>query len=134
MAAPTTPLVLSKTNFLIYRDCAHNAWVQMHCPEIYRAKPLSAFDQNIIETGRPRTNIRVTRGHFTQPRHCTMATCGSSTPATGRHAALQRATCDRNFMQPCEFCFCQLRTFADEIDVIVCTKSDSLSEACVRGE
>ena len=42
---------LSKTDFLIYRDCAHNAWVKMHRPEIYRAKPLSAFDQNIIETG-----------------------------------------------------------------------------------
>lgn len=42
---------LSKTNFLIYRDCAHNAWVKMHKPEVYRAKPLSVFDQNIIETG-----------------------------------------------------------------------------------
>ena len=42
---------VSKTNFLIYRECAHNGWVKMHRPEIYRAKPLSAFDQNIIETG-----------------------------------------------------------------------------------
>lgn len=46
-----TSMKLSKTNFLIYRDCAHNAWVKMHKPEVYRAKPLSAFDQNIIETG-----------------------------------------------------------------------------------
>ena len=42
---------LSKTNFLIYRDCPHNAWVKLHRPEVYRANPLSAFDQNIIETG-----------------------------------------------------------------------------------
>ena len=42
---------LSKTNFLIYRDCPHNAWVKLHRPEVFRAKPLSAFDQNIIETG-----------------------------------------------------------------------------------
>ena len=43
----------------------------------------------LASTSRPRTNIRVTRGHFTWPRHCTMATRGSSTPATGHYAALQ---------------------------------------------
>ena len=42
---------LSKTNYLVYRDCAHNAWVKMHLPEVYRAEPLSVFDQAIIETG-----------------------------------------------------------------------------------
>ncbi|WP_072378126.1 DUF2779 domain-containing protein [Hyphomicrobium sp. NDB2Meth4] len=42
---------LSKTNYLVYRGCAHNAWVKMHMPEIYRAKPLSVFDEAIIETG-----------------------------------------------------------------------------------
>lgn len=42
---------LSKTNYLVYRDCAHNAWVKAHLPEIYKAKPLSVFDQGIIETG-----------------------------------------------------------------------------------
>ena len=73
----------------------------MHCPEIYRAKPLSAFDQNIIETGRPRTTIRVTRGHFTQPRHCTMATLGSSTPATGRYVALQHISATGQFLTQC---------------------------------
>ena len=51
MDGAASPFALSKTNFLIYRDCAHNAWVKMHYPEIYRAKPLSAFEQNIIETG-----------------------------------------------------------------------------------
>lgn len=42
---------LSKTNFLIYRECAHNAWIKIHEPEVYRATPLSAFDQNVIDTG-----------------------------------------------------------------------------------
>lgn len=42
---------LSKTNFLIYRDCPHNAWLKVHRPEVYRAEPLSVFDQNIIDTG-----------------------------------------------------------------------------------
>ncbi len=42
---------LSKTNFLIYRDCAHNAWVRIHAPDIYRAKPLSLFEQELLKTG-----------------------------------------------------------------------------------
>jgi hypothetical protein len=42
---------LSKTNYLVYRDCGHNAWVKVHRPDIYRAEPLSVFDQAIIEIG-----------------------------------------------------------------------------------
>jgi hypothetical protein len=42
---------LTKTDFLIWRDCAHNAWLKIHRPHIYHAKPLSTFDQGIIETG-----------------------------------------------------------------------------------
>lgn len=42
---------LTKTDYLIYRDCAKNAWLKIHKPDIYFAKPLSAFDQGIIETG-----------------------------------------------------------------------------------
>jgi len=42
---------LSKTNYLVYRDCAHNAWVKVHKPEVYRANPLSVFEQAIIEVG-----------------------------------------------------------------------------------
>lgn len=42
---------LSKTNFLMYRDCPHNAWVKAHRPDIYNAEPLSAFDQAIIDSG-----------------------------------------------------------------------------------
>lgn len=42
---------LSKTNYLLYRDCAHNAWAKIHRPDVYQAKPLSVFDQIIIEAG-----------------------------------------------------------------------------------
>ena len=43
---------LTKTSYLTYRDCAHNAWVQMHRPDIYNAQPLSEFDEALMETGR----------------------------------------------------------------------------------
>lgn len=42
---------LSKTNYLVYRECAHNAWVKVHKPEVYRAEPLSVFEQAIIGVG-----------------------------------------------------------------------------------
>lgn len=42
---------LTKTDYLIYRDCAKNAWLKVHKPDIYYAKSLSAFDEGIIETG-----------------------------------------------------------------------------------
>ena len=42
---------LSKTNFQIWRDCALNAWAKIHLPEIYHARPMSAFDAALIETG-----------------------------------------------------------------------------------
>jgi len=42
---------LTKTDFLIYKDCAKNAWLKIHKPDVYFEKPLSAFDQTIIETG-----------------------------------------------------------------------------------
>jgi hypothetical protein len=43
---------LSKTIYLSYRDCAHNAWVRVHRPQIYGGFPLSDFEQALIETGR----------------------------------------------------------------------------------
>lgn len=42
---------LSKTDFLIFRECAHNAWVKLHRPEVYRAHPPSEFDQSLMEAG-----------------------------------------------------------------------------------
>jgi hypothetical protein len=42
---------LSKTNFLIFLDCAKNAWLKIHKPDIYKKYPLSSFELNIIDTG-----------------------------------------------------------------------------------
>ena len=42
---------VSKTIFLSYRECAHDAWVRVHKPEIYATFPLSEFEQALIETG-----------------------------------------------------------------------------------
>jgi len=42
---------LTKTDYLIYKDCAKNAWLKVHKPKVYYEKPLSAFDEGIIETG-----------------------------------------------------------------------------------
>lgn len=49
MIAPT--MKLTKTDFLIYRDCAHNAWLKLHRPEVYFSSPPSAFDEALMETG-----------------------------------------------------------------------------------
>jgi len=42
---------LNKTDFLIFKDCAKNAWLKVHKPDVYYEKPISAFDEGIIETG-----------------------------------------------------------------------------------
>ena len=43
--------MLSKTNYILFRECAKNAWLKVHKPDIYYANELSAFEQQIIETG-----------------------------------------------------------------------------------
>ena len=42
---------VSKTDFLLYRECPKNAWLKIHRPDIYYAHKLSAFEKAIIETG-----------------------------------------------------------------------------------
>ncbi|MEA3399359.1 MAG: hypothetical protein U9R00_02510, partial [Patescibacteria group bacterium] len=44
-------MLLSKTNYLIYRDCKKNAWLKIHKSEIYKQYPLNSFELGIIETG-----------------------------------------------------------------------------------
>ena len=43
--------MLSKTNYIIWRDCHKNAWLKIHKPDIYFAHELSDFEKQIIETG-----------------------------------------------------------------------------------
>jgi hypothetical protein len=42
---------LSKTDYILYRECAKNAWYKIHRPDIYFASELSDFEKSIIETG-----------------------------------------------------------------------------------
>ncbi|MEK7148077.1 MAG: DUF2779 domain-containing protein [Patescibacteria group bacterium] len=42
---------LSKTNYIIWRDCHKNAWLKIHKPNVYFAHELSDFEKQIIETG-----------------------------------------------------------------------------------
>lgn len=44
-------MFLTKTDYLIYRDCPKNAWLKMHNPDVYYKKPPSLFDQMIMDTG-----------------------------------------------------------------------------------
>ena len=44
-------LKLSKTNYLVWRDCPHNAWIKQNRPDIYQANPPSAFEQGLFDTG-----------------------------------------------------------------------------------
>ena len=48
---PGGGMKLSKTNFLVWRDCRHDAWMKVHRPAIYNAVPLSDFDQSIMAGG-----------------------------------------------------------------------------------
>lgn len=45
------PTILSKTNYIIYRDCPKNAWVKVNKPKIYKASEPSDFDKNLMEAG-----------------------------------------------------------------------------------
>jgi len=44
-------LNLSKTNYIIYRECPQNVWYKIHKPDIYSQFELSDFEKLIIETG-----------------------------------------------------------------------------------
>ena len=69
---------LSKTNYLTWRDCRHNAWLKVHAPNVYNANPLSAFDQTLIEAGNEVDvlarclfpgGVLIPRGGFAETRH-----------------------------------------------------------------
>lgn len=42
---------LTKTDYILYRECPKNAWMKIHKPDIYYATELSDFEKHIIETG-----------------------------------------------------------------------------------
>jgi hypothetical protein len=44
-------VVLTKTDYLVFRECRKNAWMKIHRPDVYFSSELSEFDKAIIETG-----------------------------------------------------------------------------------
>lgn len=44
-------MVLSKTDYLLYRECKKNTWFKKHEPDVYYAHELTAFEKMIIQTG-----------------------------------------------------------------------------------
>ncbi|HEX7724472.1 MAG TPA: DUF2779 domain-containing protein [Candidatus Paceibacterota bacterium] len=43
--------LVSKTDYLLYRECPKNTWLKLHKPDVYYRGELSAFELSIIETG-----------------------------------------------------------------------------------
>lgn len=44
-------ITLSKTDYLLYRDCKRNAWIKIHKPDVYSEFPLSEFEVSLMESG-----------------------------------------------------------------------------------
>ncbi len=44
-------ITISKTDYLVYRDCPKNAWMKIHRPEVYFKSEMASFVKLIIETG-----------------------------------------------------------------------------------
>lgn len=44
-------ITLSKTDYILYRECPKNVWFKIHKPDIYSVSELSDFEKTIIETG-----------------------------------------------------------------------------------
>lgn len=45
-------MLLSKSDYMLYRDCKNNAWYKINKQEIYSKFPLSEFDFSLMESGK----------------------------------------------------------------------------------
>ena len=43
--------LLTKTDFILYRDCPNDVWVKKHKPEVYEKFEVSEFEQSLAEMG-----------------------------------------------------------------------------------
>ena len=43
--------VLSKTDYILYRECPKNVWYKIHRSDVYSESELSEFEKSIMETG-----------------------------------------------------------------------------------
>src|SRR5690348_11425291 len=44
-------MFISKTDYILYRECKKNTWLKIHKPDVFFAAELSDFEKAIIETG-----------------------------------------------------------------------------------
>lgn len=44
-------IVLSKTDYILYRECPKNVWYKIHKTDVYSQSELSEFEKSIMETG-----------------------------------------------------------------------------------
>src|SRR3989344_9082844 len=44
-------MVLTKTDYILWRECKKNVWYKIHKPEVYHTQELSEFEKQIIDTG-----------------------------------------------------------------------------------
>ena len=44
-------ITVSKTDYLLFRECQKNTWLKVHKPKVYYTGELSDFEKSIIETG-----------------------------------------------------------------------------------
>jgi len=53
---------ISKTDYILWRDCAKNAWLRIHKPDVYFSTELTEYEQSVMEMG---IDVeRVARGLF----------------------------------------------------------------------
>jgi hypothetical protein len=44
-------MCISKTDYVLWRECAKNAWLKLHKPDVYYATELTEFEQSVIDAG-----------------------------------------------------------------------------------
>jgi Domain of unknown function(DUF2779) len=42
---------ISKTDYILWRDCAKNAWLRIHKPDVYYSTELTEYEQSVMEMG-----------------------------------------------------------------------------------
>jgi len=42
---------ISKTDYVLWRECPKNAWLKLHRPDVYNATGFTEFEQSVIDAG-----------------------------------------------------------------------------------
>ncbi|MCC7469937.1 MAG: DUF2779 domain-containing protein [Bacteroidetes bacterium] len=80
---------ITKTDFILYRECAKNAWMKLHRADVYNQSELSDFERHLLESG----NETDVTARFLFPEGVLVAGRGKeSQEATLRHIHNQTPT------------------------------------------